>query len=143
MSMTFKRRVTVDEGVNLTPLIDVVFLLLIFFMVSSTLTKPNHLKIDLPEASGDIQPVHKRQIDVVIDAQDSYSVNGTLLVNSQIDTLRRALEEVSQGDTKIPFIITGDSKSSYQAVISVMSLANEMGFVNFSMTTKPAEETGE
>ncbi len=142
MTMSFKRQVTLDEGINMTPLIDVVFLLLIFFMVSSTLTKPNHLKIDLPEASGDIQPIHKTQIDVVIDAQGSYAVNGTMLVNSQINTLRRALEEVSGGDTKIPFVITGDSKSSYQSVISVMSLANEMGFVNFSMTTKSVEEPG-
>ncbi len=137
--MNFKRQETADEGVNLTPLIDVVFLLLIFFMVSSSLTKPNHLKIDLPEAAGDLQPVHKQQIDVVVDAQGGYSVNGKLLVNNQVDTLRRALEEISGGDTKIPFIITGDSNSSYQSIISVMSLANEMGFVNFSMTTKTPE----
>lgn len=143
MSMNFKRQVKAEEGVNLTPLIDVVFLLLIFFMVSSSLTKPNHLKIDLPEAEGELQPVHKQQIDIVVDAQGGYSVNGTLLVNNQIETLRRAIEEVSGGDNKIPFIITGDSKSSYQSIISVMSLANEMGFVNFSMTTKAPEDAAQ
>ncbi len=141
--MNFKRQVKAEEGVNLTPLIDVVFLLLIFFMVSSSLTKPNHLKIDLPEAEGELQPVHKQQIDVVVDSSGGYSVNGTLLVNNQIDTLRRALEDVSGGDTAIPFIITGDSNSSYQSIISVMSLANDMGFVNFSMTTKAPEDAAQ
>ncbi|MFL0809158.1 MAG: biopolymer transporter ExbD [Agarilytica sp.] len=138
--MTFKRQVSAEEGVNLTPLIDVVFLLLIFFMVSSSLEKPNHIKIDIPEASGDVQPQTANQIDVVVDAQGAYSVNGQLLVNSQIDTLKRAIEEVSGGDTSLPFLITGDAQSPYQAIVSVMSLANEMGYVNFSMTTKEPNE---
>lgn len=141
MAMSFKREVRAEEGVNLTPLIDVVFLLLIFFMVSSSLEKPNHIKIDIPEASGDVQPQQADQIDVVVDAQGSYSVNGQQLVNNQIETLERAIESVSGGDTSLPFLITGDAKSPYQSIVSVMSLANEMGYVNFSMTTKePAEK---
>ncbi len=141
MAMNFKRQVKAEESVNLTPLIDVVFLLLIFFMVSSSLTKPNHLKIDLPEATGELQPAHAEQIDVVVDAQGGYSVNGKMLVNNQADTLRRAVEELSGGNTQLPFIITGDANSSYQSIISVMSLANDMGFANFSMTTKMPEES--
>lgn len=136
MSMSFKRQVKAEEGVNLTPLIDVVFLLLIFFMVSTTFTKESHLEIDLPEASGDPQPQNKLQIDVVVDAKGGYSVNGKQLINNQLATLRRALEEVSAGETKVPFVITGDANSSYQAIISVMDTASQMGFVNISMTTK-------
>jgi len=141
MAMSFKRQVKAEEGVNLTPLIDVVFLLLIFFMVSTTFTKESHLEIDLPEATGDPQPQKERQIDVVVDAQGGYSVNGKRLINNQLETLKRALQEISGGQTIVPFIITGDANSSYQSIITVMDTASQMGFVNISMTTRaPGEE---
>lgn len=139
--MKFKRQVTAEEGVNLTPLIDVVFLLLIFFMVSTTFTKETHLEIDLPEASTDIQPTEKQQIEVVIDAQGNYSVNGRSLVNKQIETLSRAIEELSEGNTDQPFIITGDANASYQAIVSVMDLAGQLGFTNLSMTTREPSDS--
>ena len=139
--MQFKRQVKAEEGVNLTPLIDVVFLLLIFFMVSTTFTKETHLQIDLPEAVGDLQPVVADPIDVVVDAQGGFSVNGKMLVNKQLSTLRMAIEEVSDGNTKIPFLITGDANASYQSIVSVMDLAGQMGYSNLSMTTKSPIDT--
>ena len=134
--MQFKRQVKAEEGINLTPLIDVVFLLLIFFMVTTTFTKESHLKIDLPEAVGDTQPVVAKQVEVVIDNQGGFSVNGKMLVNKQISTLRLAIEEVSGGDNKIPFIITGDANASYQSIVDVMDLAGQMGYTQLSLTTK-------
>ncbi|WP_086934656.1 ExbD/TolR family protein [Agarilytica rhodophyticola] len=134
--MSFKRQVSAEEGINLTPLIDVVFLLLIFFMVSTTFTKESHLQIDLPEATGEASPQRPEQLNVVVDAEGGYSVNGKKLINSQLDTLRRALSDASGGETKIPFVITGDAASSYQSIISVMDTAGQMGFVNISMTTR-------
>lgn len=139
--MKFKRQVNAEESVNLTPLIDVVFLLLIFFMVSTTFTKETHLEIDLPEASGDKQPAVKRQIEVVVDELGTYTVNGKVLVNKQISTLQAALERVSKGDTAQPFIITGDSDASYQSIVLVMDVAGKMGFVNLSMTTRSPEDS--
>lgn len=140
--MKFRRQERADEGVNLTPLIDVVFLLLIFFMVSTTFTKENHLEIDLPEASGKVGVQTDQQIEVLVDAQGNYSVNGRLLVNKQIDTLETAITEVSGGDLDLPFVITGDSNASYQSIVSVMDLAGRLGFVNLDMTTKaPAQDT--
>lgn len=140
MAMQFKRQVHIEEGVNLTPLIDVVFLLLIFFMVSTTFTKESHLRIDLPEAAGDPLPQFKNQLDVVVDAQGGYSVNGKQLINNQIETLERALKEASDGETRIPFVITGDANTNYQSIINVMDLAGKLGFVNISMTTQTPEE---
>lgn len=140
MAMRFKRQVYAEDGVNLTPLIDVVFLLLIFFMVSTTFTKESHLKIDLPEASGESLPQFKKQIDVVVDAQGAYAVNGKQLINNQLSTLERALMDASGGETGLPFIITGDANSNYQSIISVMDLAGKLGFVNISMTTRNPEE---
>lgn len=138
--MQFKRQVKAEESINLTPLIDVVFLLLIFFMVSTTFTKETHLTVDLPEAVGDLQPTVVDQIEIVVDAQGNYSVNGTMLVNKQLETLRKAIIDIAGDNTKIPFIITGDAKSSYQAVISVMDLAGQMGYTNLSLTTKAPVE---
>ncbi|WNO11258.1 biopolymer transporter ExbD [Teredinibacter sp. KSP-S5-2] len=144
--MQFRRQVKAEESVNLTPLIDVVFLLLIFFMVSTTFTKETHLKVDLPEAVGDKQPAAASKIEVVVGPQGGYAINGKSLVNSQVDTLRRAVEELSSGDNSIPFIITGDSKAPYQSVVTVMDLAGQMGFAKLSMTTRmpsDSEDSGE
>lgn len=134
--MQFKRQVKVEEGVNLTPLIDVVFLLLIFFMVSTTFTKETHLSIDLPEASGEIQPIAAEQIEIVVDSKGGFTVNGKLLVNSQISTLKVAIEQVSNGNTRVPFLITGDANARYESIVAVMDLAGQLGFANLSMTTR-------
>jgi len=141
--MKFKRQVKAEDNINLTPLIDVVFLLLIFFMVSTTFTKETHLKIDLPEAEGELQPSAVDQIEVVVDAQGGFSLNGQALVNKQLSTLRSAIEDLAAGDTSIPFIITGDANTAYQTVISVMDLAGKMGYANLSLTTQmpsPSEQ---
>jgi biopolymer transport protein ExbD len=109
-------------------------------MVSTTFTKETHLEIDLPEANGDKSPVVEKQIEVVVNAQGGLTVNGKALINKQMNTLSRAIERESGGDTELPFIITGDANASYQAIVSVMDLAGQMGFVNLSMTTRaPAE----
>lgn len=134
--MKFKRQIKVEDQVNLTPLIDVVFLLLIFFMVSTTFTRETHLEVNLPTAEGEQSAQQKSSIEVVVDAQGQYAVNGEVLVNTEINTLERAIEKISKGEREIPFIITGDADSSYQAIVSVMDLAGRMGFANLSMTTR-------
>jgi len=104
--MQFRRQSQLEEGINLTPLIDVVFLLLIFFMVSTTFTKETHLTIDLPEASVGAEVVEQAAIDIVINSNGDYSVNGQALVNKQADTLSRALQSISDGAQDIPVVIT-------------------------------------
>lgn len=142
--MQFKRQVKVEDSVNLTPLIDVVFLLLIFFMVSTTFTKETHLKIDLPEANGDLQPALVNQIEVVVGSKGGFSLNGRALVNKQMATLRAAIQDVAGDDAGLPFIITGDASTPYQTIISVMDLAGQMGFANLSLTTQlPQQDEGQ
>lgn len=140
--MKFRRQERAEEGVNLTPLIDVVFLLLIFFMVSTTFTKESHLTVNLPEADGQPLTTAIEQLDVVVDAKGGYIVNGKRLINTSIDTLRAAIDAIASDNTDIPFVITGDANASYQSIVSVMDLAGKMGFVNLSMATKtPSEAT--
>ncbi len=137
--MQFKRQVKSEEGINLTPLIDVVFLLLIFFMVSTTFTKETHLKLSLPEAQGDPAPDVPEKIEVIIGAQGEFAINGETLVNTQLDTLMAAIEATGKGDTSLPFVITADAKVPYESVVTAMDAAGRMGYVNLSMTTKKPE----
>lgn len=139
--MHFRRQSKQPEDINLTPLIDVVFLLLIFFMVSTTFTKETHLKVDLPEAQGsqDSQPVDK--IEVMVSADGNYAVNGENLVNSQMKTLMTAIEMKGQGNTSVPFVITADANVPYEKVIQVMDAAGRLGYSKLSMTTRhPSSE---
>lgn len=134
--MKFARRVRAEVEVNLTPLIDVVFLLLIFFMVSTTFTKETHLSIDLPEASGDPARIAPEQIEVSITQQGDITVNGTALVNNGLETLKSALEKVSEGDNTMPLIITADAATPHQSVVNAMDAAGQLGFIQLSITTK-------
>lgn len=135
--MQFKRQQkNRDVDVNLTPLIDVVFLLLIFFMVSTTFTKETHLKLDLPEASGEEQQIKTAQIELVIDARGQYAIDGRSLVSNAIGVLKTALQETAAGDTSLPLIITADANTPHQAVITAMDAAGQLGFSKLSLTTR-------
>ena len=137
--MKFKRQRSREQGVNLTPLIDVVFLLLIFFMVSTTFTKETRLKVDLPEAQGVASSEPPQLIEILVDGEGNYSVNGKSLVNRQIDTIIAALEEASAGDTSIPLVVTCDANASFQAGVTAMDAAGQAGFANLSITTRRPE----
>ena len=134
--MKFSRQRTEDEGINLTPLIDVVFLLLIFFMVSTTFTKRTQLSVDLPEATGEQSSEVPKQIEIMIAADGSYAVNDQVLVNSKIETLKSAIEKLSEGDNKVPLVITADAKTPHQAVVQAMDAAGQLGFAHLSIATR-------
>lgn len=140
--MKFKRQSSEEVNVNLTPLIDVVFLLLIFFMVSTTFTKQAHLEINLPVASNEEVTEALRQVDISITASGHYSVNDQSLINSQPDTLKRAVEKASRNNNKLPIIITADAKTPHQSVVTAMDVAGQLGFVHLSITTRTAAKDG-
>jgi len=134
--MKFARRNRAEVDVNLTPLIDVVFLLLIFFMVSTTFTKDTQLSIDLPEASGDAARIAEKIVEVTVTRNGDYAVNEVSLVTNQLATLKRAIEKVSDGDTTIPMVITADSATPHRAVVTAMDAAGELVFVHLSIATR-------
>jgi biopolymer transport protein ExbD len=138
--LKFRRKVRTEDSVNLTPLIDVVFLLLIFFMVSTTFTKETHLDIDLPEASGEPLPQEKQQVEILINEEGGFAVNGKSLINKQLNTLKAAIEEIAAGDSKVPLIITADANTPHQSVVTAMDAAAQLGFAKLSITTRnPAQ----
>jgi biopolymer transport protein ExbD len=128
--------------INLTPLIDVVFLLLIFFMVSTTFDRESKIKVELPQASAAAQEEKEQErLDITVDIQGRYYVNQQEVINTDIETLKRAIEKAAGGRQDLPVSITADAKAPYQAVITVMDAASQLGFVNMSFPIRqPAAE---
>lgn len=140
--MKFRRQRREEVGINLTPLIDVVFLLLIFFMVSTTFTRETQLSIDLPEAKGAAAAELEEKIEILIDESGEYRVNGQGLVDRQLRTLQAAIYKISAGDTTLPMIITADAQAAHEDVVRAMDAAGQMGFVHLSITTRQPAEGG-
>ena len=140
--MKFRRQRLDDVSINLTPLIDVVFLLLIIFMVSTTFTRETQLSIDLPEAQGHVKDSIEEEIEILIDESGGYRVNGQGLVDINMRTQQAAIYKISAGDTTMPMIITADAQAAHQDVVRAMDAAGQMGFVHLSITTRqPAKAT--
>ena len=139
--MKFRRRRRHDVSVELTPLIDVVFLLLIFFMVSTTFVRETQLKIDLPEATAEALDRAPESIVLLVSANGDYAVDDRLLINNEIDTLIRALREVSGGDQSRRIIINADAESSHQSVVRAMDAAGQLGMTKISITTQSPDPT--
>ena len=138
--MPKRRRGRHEATVELTPLIDVVFLLLIFFMVSTTFVRETQLKIELPEASGEAQEVDPGTIEIVIDRRGEYSVSGRLLTASDKRTLIRALNEMKGQESGQRVVITADANAAHQAVVRAMDAAGSVGLSQISITTQQPEE---
>jgi len=138
--MQFRRQQRDEVSVNLTPLIDVVFLLLIFFMVSTTFTRETRLDITLPEASGSPAAETDDSVEVVVGATGRYSVNGQFLTDNNVETLRSVLLRQAEKGTDLPFTITADAEASHQAVVRVMDVAGRIGFTNIHITTRAPDQ---
>lgn len=133
--MKFQQNRPEDPEINLTSLIDVVFLLLIFFMVSTTFNRQAELSIQLPEADGKpLQSEHK-VIDIAIDAEGHYFVNQQELLNSQLETLKQALQKAAEGSKEPQLILSADRMTPHQAVITAMDAARQLGFVRLTFAT--------
>ena len=132
-----------DPEVNLTPLIDVVFILLIFFMVSTTFQKESQIKIELPEASG--QPVEERKdlLEIVIDADGHYFIDQQQVVNTELETLKRAIQKSIGDQTDLPVVIRADRLTPYESVVRAMDATAQLGLVKMSLATSKPEGGGE
>lgn len=140
--MKFKRTVREELAINITPLIDVVFLLLIFFMVTTTFSRETRLLVNLPEANAEVAESETEQIEIVISLEGSYTINGKSLVNSQADTLARALALESNGNLNLPVILVADAQATHQSVVTAMDIIGQSGFTRLNIATqRPAEDT--
>ena len=141
--MKFRRKPRETVDINLASLIDVVFILLLFFVVTTTFTRETQLKVELPEAASGTPPeaTELKQLEIVIGADSSYVLNGQSLLKSDLDSLMAALQKESEGDNSLPLTISADGQAPHQAVITAMDAAGKLGFAHLRITTveQPAD----
>jgi len=129
-----------EPEVNLTPLIDVVFLLLIFFMVSTTFEQQSRIQIELPEATATPAETEDESLEIVIDAQGRYFIGEQQVVNSEVKTLKSAISKAVEGRESITVIIRSDASTPYQAVITALDATSQLGLTQISLATSAVEE---
>ncbi len=134
--MRLNLRPRTQPEVNLTSLIDVVLLLLIFFMVSTSFVKQSQIAIRLPEAdSASVVEEPPERIDIMITETGVYLVNNRELINNRPETIRNALQKVSAGDNSLPLTISADANARHQHVVTAMDVAGRLGFTQISIAT--------
>jgi len=129
-----------STGVDITPLIDVVFLLLIFFMVSTTFERETQINIELPEAVGEKLEKTPKELEITIDRQGVFYVNKLEVVNTRIDTLKMAIRKAVGEKRDIPIVINADAKTPHQSVMTVMDAASQLGLLQMTFTAQLPEE---
>ena len=134
--MKLSLRPRIEPEVNLTSLIDVVLLLLVFFMVSTSFVKQSQITIRLPEAeSTAIVEEVPQQIDILITEAGTYLVNGRELINNRAETIRNALQKTSGNNNTLPLTISADANAKHQDVVTAMDVAGRLGFKQISIAT--------
>ena len=139
--MKFRKQRKEMVQLNLTPLIDVVFLLLIFFMVSTSFTRENQLQINLPEASAEEVSSVTQGLTLTIQENGTYALNGRILSSNSIEIIKQALLAESQGEFDQSLLLVADANASHQSVVRAMDAAGQLGFVNLRISTQESESS--
>ncbi len=140
--MKFRRRQREEPAINLTALIDVVFLLLIFFMVTTTFNRETRLAVNLPEADAEAAEPSPEQLEIAVDPDGRYAVNGRLLTDREPGTLRNALEDVAGDDRGMPVVLVADAEATHQSVVTAMDVLGQSGFNRISIATRESGTNG-
>lgn len=139
--MNLRRQLRDEPEVNLTSLIDVVLLLLVFFMVSTSFVRQAQLKVRLPEASSAMEPAQMIPLlEIIITADGDFWVNDQQLINNDPKTLRMALARVAGKDRALPVTIRADARSTHQDVITAMDVVARLGFSQVNIATSNERE---
>lgn len=138
--MNLRRSRKDDVDLDITPLIDVVFLLLIFFMVSTTFERESEINITLPEANEEYTETEPEAVNIDVDVQGHVYINDQALVNSQVSTIREAIMNAMMDLEDPPVIIRADAEATHQLVIKVMDAARQAGLVKITFATQRIEE---
>lgn len=134
--MRLSLRPRAQPEVNMTSLIDVVFLLLIFFMVSTSFVKQSKITISLPEVeSARVVEELPQQIDIMITETGTVLINGRELINNRAETIRNALQKTSNGDSSLSLTISADANAKHQHVVTAMDVAGRLGFTQINIAT--------
>lgn len=140
--MKLQQQQNEDPELNITPLIDVVFLLLIFFMVTTTFQQEAQLRIEIPEANQPATQMEPDSLEVIIDAQGRYFLGQQEVVNTRPETLKAAISKTVGDDRDLPVVIRADARTPHQSVVTAMDVLGQLGFAQLSIATTRPEEDG-
>jgi biopolymer transport protein ExbD len=138
--MNLRPHVKKSPEVDITPLIDVVFLLLIFFMVSTTFDREAQITVELPEATGEEAKHAPQELDITIDVSGIFFVNQREVINTEVETLKLAISKAVGDKRDIPVIINADGRTPHQAVMTAMDAASQLGLNHMTFSAhRPVE----
>lgn len=140
--MNFRPRQKHEPEINLIPFIDVLLVILIFMMLSTTYSKFTELKLTLPVADAEQQRDHPKEVIVSVAADGRYAVNKTTLDGKSVDMLARALADAAKAGTDSVVIISADASSPHQAVVTVMEAARRVGLSQITFATQSSASAG-
>lgn len=138
--MKFHRKKKEKIDISMTSMIDVVFLLLIFFMVTTTFDRQTEVKIELPEAEGSEVEGHSKTVTMDIDADGVYYLKGEdglshVLADQTRATLKQELGKLAEHSRQLPFVINTDGRTPSEAVLKVLDIASQVGFNHITFST--------
>ena len=131
---------TFDEpDINLVPLIDVILVLIIFFVVTTTFDARSMLKLELPQATGEPATSDTRALTILVNADGRYFVQDREVLRTDIDSLRTVIAEVAGDDRERAVLLRADARTPHQAVVTALDAVGQLGFTRVSIATAPAQ----
>ena len=132
--MNFQSRLKEDPEVNLTSLIDVVLLLLVFFMVSTNFVRETEILLRLPQVDNVVElDTLASTLEIIVTSEGDYLINGDLLPNNQKDTIRAAIEGLDIKVSEGPVSIKADADTKHQSVVTAMDVVGQLGFTEINI----------
>ena len=138
MGMNFRHRQREEPEINLIPFIDVLLVVLIFLMLSTTYSKFTELQLKLPVADAEAQRDYPKEVLVTVSSDGRYTVNKTAVNGNGVDTLSASLKNAAQAGKDTVVIISADASAAHQSVVSVMEAARRIGLTQITFATQPS-----
>jgi biopolymer transport protein ExbD len=140
--MKFSSRVAADEPeINLTSLIDVIFTLIIFFVVTTNFKERSAMKLQLPTSEAASSMEQAKPLTVLIDAESHFYIDDVEVVKADVNSLKSAIINVTAQDRSMPVVLRADARTPHQAVITAMDALGQLGFVKLSIATTPEKKS--
>lgn len=133
--MRFRKPIVEPLEINLTPMIDCLLFLIVFLLLATSFNPFSRLNIILPEAEGVALVEQENSIEVAVQEDGSYMVNGINLANSSEAELTNMLQQEAGSSRDMLFVIAADANATHQSVVRVMDIAGKLGFLNLNIST--------
>ena len=135
------RRAEDEPEINLVPLIDVILVLIIFFVVTTTFDARSVLKLELPRAAGEAAQTQGRALSLLVNAEGRYFVDDREALRTDVESLKRTIGEVAGDDRDRPVLLRADARTPHQAVVTALDALGQLGFRRISIATAPEQRT--